>query len=119
MPPPAPVETERQEREDLFYALAGFLSMALVGWGVTCQVMLVRLLPMTGLGRILSIPFGVLVSLLVAVAFFFGARRLRSFPAVAVVFGLALVLVTWQAVAGHPQDFGGTAAEKLWTLVKS
>ena len=72
--------------------------------GFACQAILVKLFPLTGLGRILSVPLGLLFSTLVAFAYVKLYRRVQRPIRRVVLFAGSVVLVCAQAITFHPQD---------------
>lgn len=92
------------------------LGVTLIGAGIVVQVLLVRVLPMTGLGLLLSVPFGLAWTFAFAVGYFLVATRLQRWWARLLAFAFFLSAVIFQAIAGHPQDYGGTTFDKLWAM---
>jgi hypothetical protein len=107
------------ESISLNVSLRGLLTFLIPAFGVWMQRALTSALPATGLGRILSVPFGVTFSVVVAVAFWFWTRRTRSRISVALLFAATLGVVGLQAIAGHPQDGEAITLQVLWEAIIS
>lgn len=96
---------------------SAILSFWLVLLGIACQVLLVKVLPMTGLGVLLSVPMGVGCSIALALGYFFYSRRQPTVRARLLTFALFVLAVILLSIALHPQDYGGSAFGKLWLLL--